>query len=316
MDPQDHSACHSSTPETATTSESRRKAGRHPVLDEGKQQQILAILAAGGSRRTAARYVGCAPGTITQTAGRDAAFAERLARAEQSAEIQWIRLIHKAASQAQYWRAAAWMLERRNPEDFALRKPDTFTAREVQEQIATVLDLVVEAVPAECRAQVVEKLNSVSAGIDVRFRPADWNGRHAAAGPLPEETPPQCNVSKAPIAKNAADESCPRQHEPQAGPQDKAGATCIRDDSAASPRFSQGERPAIVEHPTFEPSEVGFHAPVASAAVSTTCARATRRIPMRQRRRRAKSTPVLPTRRPSSDPGVIAGSPCAAHSVK
>ena len=54
------------------------KRGRPPVLDEGKQREIVAILTMGCSRRTAAQYVGCAPNTIQSTAERDPKFAEKL----------------------------------------------------------------------------------------------------------------------------------------------------------------------------------------------------------------------------------------------
>jgi ATP-dependent helicase/DNAse subunit B len=41
-----------------------------------------------------------------------------------------------------HWRAAAWMLERRCPDEFARRKPHTYAMREVRE----ILDLLLEEV--------------------------------------------------------------------------------------------------------------------------------------------------------------------------
>ena len=38
--------------------------GRHPVLDEVKQAETLAVPATGCTRQTAAHYVGCYPKTI------------------------------------------------------------------------------------------------------------------------------------------------------------------------------------------------------------------------------------------------------------
>ena len=63
------------------------KCGRRSVLDEFKKREILAIVFVGCSRRTAARYVGCAVSTIANTAGRDPDFDEQLRKAEQQAEI-------------------------------------------------------------------------------------------------------------------------------------------------------------------------------------------------------------------------------------
>jgi len=50
------------------------QSSKHPrrdVLDAAKRQKILALVANGSSRRTAARYVGCEPSTIGRTAMRD-----------------------------------------------------------------------------------------------------------------------------------------------------------------------------------------------------------------------------------------------------
>ena len=57
------------------------------MLDDSKRQTILALLSNGSRRRIAARFVRCAPSTITRTADRDPEFAEQLARAEQNLEL-------------------------------------------------------------------------------------------------------------------------------------------------------------------------------------------------------------------------------------
>ena len=88
------------------------KRGRPPVLDEIKQREIVAIVSMGCSRRTAAQYVGCAPSTIQYTAERNEKFAEKLERAQSQAVVTHVKNINSAAKKAQYWRAAAWALER------------------------------------------------------------------------------------------------------------------------------------------------------------------------------------------------------------
>ena len=108
------------------------------VLDAAKRNRIIAMLVNGSSRRMAAAYVGCAPSTITRTAKRDPQFALEIAQAEQNCEIQSLRAIRKAAQEPRYWRAAAWLLERRNPDDFAPRKPNTLTAEEMFDVFAKV----------------------------------------------------------------------------------------------------------------------------------------------------------------------------------
>ncbi len=124
------------------------KTGRPPVLDEYKRREILAIVSVGCSRRTAARYVGCSVSTIQNTAERDAAFGQRLRRAEQSAEVGYMRNIQKAAAKEQYWRAAAWALERINPDDFAPRRPDALRVDEAARLLMELTEILVEEIPA------------------------------------------------------------------------------------------------------------------------------------------------------------------------
>ncbi len=56
------------------------KPGPKPALDDIKRAAICALLTQGGSRRAAARYVGCAHNTIGNTAKRDDGFAAQIRR--------------------------------------------------------------------------------------------------------------------------------------------------------------------------------------------------------------------------------------------
>ena len=129
------------------------------VLDPAKRDRIIAMVANGSSRRVAARFVGCAPSTITRTAARDPQFAADLARAEESVEVESLRAIRNAAKTAHYWRAAAWLLERKNPEDFAPRSPGLYTAGQVLAMFAQVLGSLAPELPDGPREQALEKLN-------------------------------------------------------------------------------------------------------------------------------------------------------------
>ena len=120
----------------------RRRRGRPAVLDREKRRIIVALLFNGSSRRSAAAYVGCAATTIARTAARDPAFALEIDRAERHAEVDCLRLLRAAAREPRYWRAAAWMLERRNPEDFALRKPTDVSPEQAVGWVMAVLDHV------------------------------------------------------------------------------------------------------------------------------------------------------------------------------
>lgn len=148
------------------------KRGRPPVLDETRRREILAIVSVGCSRRTAARYVGCAPSTIHNTAERDPQFAAQLENAESKPELTQLKNITAAAKKPQYWRAAAWVLERLNPRRYAPRGPETIT----RDQIARLLDgfarIVADEVPVDrFRKRIIKRLDRLAAGFDCSLSP-------------------------------------------------------------------------------------------------------------------------------------------------
>jgi len=150
-----------------------RRRGRPPVLDQYKRCEILAILSVGGSRRMAARYVGCSAKTIQNTAERDPEFAERLAHASQAAQIEYLRNIKNAAKKEQYWRAAAWALERLNPEEFGARSPQTITRQQAEQLLSRLAEILVADVPvAEFRKGVLKRVGRLLAGLKPRQRTA------------------------------------------------------------------------------------------------------------------------------------------------
>jgi len=143
------------------------RRGRPPSLDEDKRRLVLAILAVGCSRRTAAKYVGCAHTTIQRTALRDPEFAKRLECAEGMAELGYLKNIQTAAKKEQYWRAAAWVLERRHPQEWGPRSPNVLTPGEVHQLLAALARIVVEEVPvAAYRKNVLKRFVRMVIGLD------------------------------------------------------------------------------------------------------------------------------------------------------
>ncbi len=139
-----------------------RKSNRQ-ALDEIKKREIVAILSVGCSRTTAARYVGCTPRTIYNTVRRDPEFAEQLRHAENRTEVEFMRNIQQAARQEKYWRAAAWVLERRNPTDYARRDPGTLTMAQAEQLVVQVATIISECIPAPRYRQILlKRLNQLS----------------------------------------------------------------------------------------------------------------------------------------------------------
>ena len=118
------------------------------------------------SRRIAASYVDCAPSTIQNTADRDPDFAEKLRQAEYQAEIGYMKSIQNAAKKEQYWRAAAWALERRNPEDYAPRSPDVLSVNQVKRLLLKLTEIIVSEVPAaRYRKGILKRLEELIADL-------------------------------------------------------------------------------------------------------------------------------------------------------
>lgn len=142
---------------------SSSKAGRPRILDDAKRREIAALVSAGYGIAGAARYLRCSARTIRREIGRNAEFREQLSKAGLSAELEPLRAIRSAAGKN--WRAAAWLLERTDPDKYARRAAKAYTEADMAylaEQMAVAL---IEEVsdPALC-ARVMARLQT----IDVR----------------------------------------------------------------------------------------------------------------------------------------------------
>ena len=105
------------------------KAGRPRALDEAKKREVCALLSAGASMRYAGRYVGCSAKTIRNEARRDPDFGDHLRKSQLVAQLEPLRALRKKATT--HWRAAAWLLERGDPEQFARQDQKFFKPQDV-----------------------------------------------------------------------------------------------------------------------------------------------------------------------------------------
>lgn len=125
------------------------KRGRPPLLDNGKQREILAILSTGCSQAVAAEYAGCSVSTIQRAIQRDPLFAEKLAKARSNAQLGLVQNIRHAANNEKYWRAAAWALERFFPDNYAQRPPNAITVEQLEQVLLNFAHIVIEQVPVD-----------------------------------------------------------------------------------------------------------------------------------------------------------------------
>ena len=131
------------------------------MFDPKKRRTVISLITNGSSRRVAAQFVGVAPSTITRAAARDPEFAAQLAKAEKGAEIEALHYVRAAAKKERYWRAAAWLLERKNPQDFAPRPPTLFTGEEVFQLISRIIETFHDEIPDENCDRVLAKLDEM-----------------------------------------------------------------------------------------------------------------------------------------------------------
>ena len=101
--------------------------GRPTKLDDLKAKRIVDAVAEGLPRDTAAKLARIAPSTLYSWLSRgedgEAPYAELLERvkeAEAQGEQELVKRIRSASVET--WQAAAWLLERRRPEAYALRR--------------------------------------------------------------------------------------------------------------------------------------------------------------------------------------------------
>lgn len=136
------------------------------VLDEGRQREVCAILAMGGSRAIAAAYVGCHPNTIRKLILRDEAFAQAVDQAESKHEVAQLSYINSAGKEGRHWRAAAWMLEHRYPGRYGRRKSDRFTLEQVTHILTQFAGVILDEVDAEdVRQRILDRLSELATNL-------------------------------------------------------------------------------------------------------------------------------------------------------
>jgi len=97
-----------------------KKTGRPPNFDSAKRGQFCAMVRTGCSLRNAAKHAGVKIASVYYACRTDPAFAAQLRAAEQERDLSGVRRINSAGEKS--WRAAAWVLERADPQSFSLRR--------------------------------------------------------------------------------------------------------------------------------------------------------------------------------------------------
>lgn len=141
--------------------EAKSKVGRNGNEGEGlleeERKAVLGIVAAGGTRQVAAKFVRRSVRAIERECGRNEEFARQLKSNE--ARLEVIQLKHIEGAGEKNWRASAWLLERMFPDRYAARKPRTLTRGEVATLWERMVEVVLGAVSsARTRSQIARRL--------------------------------------------------------------------------------------------------------------------------------------------------------------
>ena len=136
--------------------------GRPLVLDATKRAEVCAMLAAGCSFRTAARYVGVTAGAVSQLLKRDETFRVQVDKA--LANREFIPLSQIRAAGGKSWRAAAWLLERTVKGTY--RQDNTADPVDISDAVDKELreELKTHIVSEEARSCVRERLAELARG--------------------------------------------------------------------------------------------------------------------------------------------------------
>jgi IS30 family transposase len=138
-----------------------RKPGRPRALDDTKRREICALISAGCGIEGAARYVGCAASTVRREGIRNPEFGDALRRAHLSAELAPLQLMREFARK--YWRAAAWLLERTNPQRFAKQNVRLLKPEQLGQYTEMIRDIIrVEVHDEDTRLRVARRLQKIA----------------------------------------------------------------------------------------------------------------------------------------------------------
>jgi IS30 family transposase len=128
-------------------------------FDEKKRESVLQMLRLGLSRRSAAQCVGCHVQTIYNEMARCSTFRAEVMQAESGFESRHRARVEKASEEAARWRASAWALERKFPDEYMPRLPNTISPAQVERMLGQFAEVLIAEIPDEgLRKRVTDAL--------------------------------------------------------------------------------------------------------------------------------------------------------------
>lgn len=139
------------------------EAGRPTKKTEQRVEALLQSLRAGASRQRSAALAGIHRDTLNEWMKQDPAFSDAIEKAEAFAEARFLSRVATAAENERSWQAAAWILERRFPNEWRKREGVEFSGVNGQAiEVKTIGDPAEEQRRLAAALGLLEQLGVVS----------------------------------------------------------------------------------------------------------------------------------------------------------
>lgn len=137
--------------------------GRPTKKTEQRVEALLQSLRAGASRQRAAALAGIHRDTLYEWMKQDPAFSDAIEKAEAFAESRFLARVATAAENEKSWQAAAWILERRFPNEWRRREGVEVSGTEGKAiEVKSVGDPEADAARLAATLGLLEQLGVVS----------------------------------------------------------------------------------------------------------------------------------------------------------
>jgi hypothetical protein len=160
--------------------------GSSRIMTPARRAKLCELIAESHTIEEASEAIGVSIRTVQRERKRDEDFDHEVLLALQKTPDP-LKLMEQAART--HWRAAAWLLERRNPEQYARKPVNATSAKKVATALRFVQEMALEAVPEEFHEVLYQH---VQAAIDEAFRhcfPAMGKWETPKFTKLPIDTP-------------------------------------------------------------------------------------------------------------------------------
>jgi hypothetical protein len=137
----------------------RGARGRRRTLDRQRKQLVVNAVSRGATMTEAAIAVGVSLRTVQREAREDSHFDQEL-RLAHACKAHPLDLMESAART--HWRAAAWLLERTNPEQYGRRSALSCSPFQFEEAMKVVVEAALRLAPPESRSKVYACLTETS----------------------------------------------------------------------------------------------------------------------------------------------------------